>query len=1506
MRKTIGLDLGTNSIGLSIRDIERGSNIIAQLEYFNSVIFKSGVGKEKNAEFSFAAKRTEKRSTRRLYQARKYRIWTTLKLLIENDYCPLTMEDLEKWSKYDKAKGLKRQYPIHATKFEQWVRLDFDGDGVADYSSPFQLRAELMEKQFDFSNQIDRYKLGRALYHIAQRRGFKSSKGETIKEQEKNEYADNIETDISDALKKSEEKKSGKLSKYMELNNLPTVGCAFYHLEKNGIRVRNSEYQAVRSQYKDEIKQIFEFQKGLDKESGFYKRLVSEKKGEGTIFYKRPLRSQKGTVGNCTLEPNKPRCPISHPEFEKFRAWCLINNIRFGEEQKELSNEQKEHLYNDVFLKGRIDKNGIFRIDSSFKFQKIRVWIEKQIGKKLDYEEKTINYKDNTTISGCPISGRLKNLFGDNWENWKYSSGKEKRIIKKKGDETVCKTKVMEYYANDLWHVCFYCSTFDDSPDFVKEFAVNKLQFDDNQTDQLIHIYDEIQQGYAMLSLKAIKNINRFLKKGLIYTDAVLLAKLPDIFKDKWEDAEESVIAEIDRIVKDNRDKKQLYNIANTLIANYKSLEITEQFANKDFDYKLDSTDLKDVREITIKAIGEKTWAKKSEEEQHQLLEDVADLYQNFFASERRDYYKLPKVADALADYLHEKYEFLSEKELRKIYHPSMIEFYAKAKYTRIEDGRSLRLLGSPVIGALKNPMAMRVLHTLRIQLNKLIKEKDKYGNALIDEDTRVVVETAKELNDANKRWAIREYQEEKKREDDEFETAIKELIQDSDFKGSADSQNKNDIDKLRLWFELSNSETVSKLDSKGKPICVRDEDWKTFGKITNQLLFDVYNCKNDAKKKYRLWKEQNFRCLYTGRPISLSQLFSPNCIDFEHTIPRSLSFDDSMANLTVCDAHYNRTVKQNRIPTQLANYEQDANGYKAILPRLQPWFDKVEQLKDNVDFWKVQSKRAQTKERKDHCIQQKHLWQMELDYWQNKVDRFTMTEVTSGFRNNQLNDTRIITKYAYHYLKTVFNKVEVQKGEVTANFRKMLGIQSVDEKKDRDKHSHHAIDATILTLIPTAAKRDKMLELFFSIQEKKRFGENTAELERELKKEIRNCGLSGNVSDIVPFIENSILVNHVSNDRTLMPAHKRKRVRGKIVPKKDENGKVLYETNEDGTIKKDKHGHPIPQAKEWITGDCIRGQLHKDSFFGAIKYPKKDGKGFPVKENHTYQYEIDGEGKEIITMVMRVKIADFKKESDISKIIDPYVRKSVEITIAKRKSENVSFDKAIKEPMWLLDKNGNEIKFDKNGRPLLPIRHIRCKVAAGRGFFTKDKAIEVKRQTYPSKHEYKNLYYAQNDGNYLCLLYEGVKKGKVERRFRFLNYFDMVSLGIKDVDAIKNEPYFQVIEEKNVTLSLTAIIKAGTRVLMWSDNPEELVGLDEKEISKRLFVVNKFNLKGANCIYLQNHIDARNEISSDEDYTFFDNTKYQARLTMVANSFNCLIENRDFVISDMGKINLL
>lgn len=1415
--KTIGLDLGTNSIGISIRNRDNEKEIIDQLEYFSSVIFKSGVGTAKTGEFSYAAERTKKRSTRRLYQARKYRIWATLKLLIENDYCPLSMEDLKKWSRYDKTQGLKRQYPIHATKFEQWVRLDFDGDGVADYSSPFQLRAELMEKQFDFSNQIDRYKLGRALYHIAQRRGFKSSKGETIKEQEKNDSEEAIETDLSTALKKSEEKISGELSEYMKKYNLSTAGCAFYHLEKSGIRVRNSEYQAVRSQYKDEISQIFDFQEGLDKESVFYKRLVSEKKGEGTIFYKRPLRSQKGLVGNCTLEPDKPRCPISHPEFEKFRAWCLINNIRLGEDLKEsLSIEQKEQLYKDKFLLTR----------SSFKFQEIREWIQKKVGMPLDYGAKTINYKDKVSVSGCPISGRMKNLLGEDWENWLFET-RETKTNSKSGE-----IKPITYDAIDLWHVCF---SFDE-PEYVEEFAQNKLHFDDNQTKQLVRIFGAIQQGYGMLSLKAVKNINRFLQKGLIYTDAVLLAKLPDIFKDKWDNVEKDVIAKIDRIIDNNRQQKQVFNIVNTLIANYKSLEITEQFANKNHEYRLGSSDLEHVKKTVINEVGDKTWTKKNIDEQNQLLEKVAELYQGFFASEKRDYYKLPKVSDALAEFLHQQYEFLSEKDLRKIYHPSLIEFYAPSRPEIIEDGRCLRLLGSPVIGALKNPMAMRVLHTLREQVNALLKATDEYGNALIDEDTRVVVETARELNDTNMRWAIEAYQREREAENKEYEKLIREFYPDR-------LLNKDDVDVVRLACDQHDIPEI------GSIVLEAHKDKKRAEGVP------VY--KKDVTK-YRLWLEQGCHCLYTGEIINITNLFDDNAFDIEHTIPRSQSFDDSLANLTICDAHFNRTIKKNQIPTQLANYDE-------IKRRLQPWFDKVEQLKDNVEFWKAQSKRAQDKDRKDYCIRQKHLWQMELDYWQNKVSRFTMTEVTSGFRNNQLNDTRIITKYAYHYLKTVFNKVEVQKGSVTANFRKMLGVQSVDEKKSRDKHSHHAIDATILTLIPTAAQRDRMLELFYKIQEKKRFNEKTSELESELEREIKNCGLSGNVSKFVPFVENNILVNHVSKDQTLTPARRKARVRGK---------EVFVRNKQDEVVNK------------WITGDSIRGKLHGETFYGAITQGQKDENG-ELLRNEDGTIATNGKIFYVVRRVLKYKSssvdAGFTSWDDLEKAI---VDKELFSIMKGQFPEGASFKEACEKGIYMFKKNkSGKIDYSEECR-VNKIRHIRC-------FTSVKNPLAIKNQTYLSDKPYKQKYYAEMGDLYVMCKYED--SDKTEKEFRLFGLFDISEnrkVGLEDIPAsIGNK-------KGNKKLWLSHKLKRGDMLLLYKDG--ELRDLDNDILVQRLFVIRGFETDG-NRIILQKHSNALPDKDLGKGESIKDFGQMPEKIRCSINRLKYLINGVDFSITSEG-----
>ncbi|MBA4409214.1 MAG: HNH endonuclease domain-containing protein [Bacteroidota bacterium] len=1464
MSETLGIDLGTNSIGLTKRNSELGNNIVDQLEYFSSIIFNKGVGIGKSGEFSYAAERTKNRSTRRLYQARKYRIWETLDVLMKYGFCPITEGELNQWRKYDKAKGLKRQYPIGAIKFELWVRLDFNGNGVVDYSSPYQLRAELATKQFDFSKETDKFKFGRALYHIAQRRGFKSSKGETLKEQEKEAEEKNLAPDIEIQidLKKSEEKKSKDLIAYQEENKLSTVGCCFYQLEKEGVRIRASKYQAVRSQYEKEIEYIFTFQNELQIDSDFYRAIHK------AIFYKRPLRSQKGLVGKCTLEPTKERCPISHPDFEEFRGWSFINNIKYkknpSDDWSELTKDQKQQLFNDKFL----------RTTSNFKFEEIRNWLEKKMGFYLLYDTKTINYKDKTNVAGCPISGRLRNLLGDDWRNFTKHTSKS-RLNKKTGE-----FHPISYSMDDIWHVCF---SFEDEERIV-EFAKNALLFNEKETKSLVNLWVAIPQGYSMLSLKAIRNINKFLKKGLIYTDAVLLAKLPEILGNQiWKEKEELFLDEIGKLTAQNRDDKRIINVVNNLIANYKSLELDEQFAYKNNDYRLDGSDFKEIEKFTIESYGEKSWEKLPQPEKDNQLSLVAAIYQQYFSSSKRDFYRLPKLGDTIKKYLSDNYSVLSCpssfidketklpcqccacKKLNLLYHPSQIEFYKPAKEQTIEwngTNLSLKLLESPKIGAFKNPMAIRTLHEMRKAINHLLKE------GIITEDTRIVVETARDLNDANMRWAIEAYQREREKENKEFEAVIRDLYNNTDRTITND-----EIDKARILIDQY------EISEKGEIKIVEDQQ-----KSKKKLIEKAEKYSKDVTK-YRLWLEQGCRCIYTGKIINITDLFSDGRVDFEHTIPRSISFDNSLANLTVCDAHFNRSVKKNQIPSQLSNYDD-------ILLRIQPWKEKVEKLKDNVDFWRAKAKKAQEKTIKDNAIRQRHLWQMELDYWQNKVDRFKMEEVTSGFKNSQLVDTRIITKYATHYLKSVFNNVEVQKGSVTANFRKMLGVQSIDEKKSRDKHSHHAIDAAVLTLIPPAAKRDKMLKLFYEIDEKELF-ENVDQLKYELEKERKNCQL-GNVSGISQFIEENILINHIAKDQTLTPANRKARKRGKEIFVKDKNGN---------------------EVTKWITGDCIRGQLHKDSLFGGIKYPLKDSSGiFQKNEMGQFQYPIDKEGCEVISMVKRELITSFKAEKDLEKIIDPNVKLSIDNTIQKRKEEGKSFATAIAEPIWMLDNKGKEKRIDRNGKHLSPIRHVRCRVAAGKGFFTKDKALEIKKQTYISakksfhldNRDYKQSYYAQNDGNYLCLLYEGINKGKVERKFKLINYFEIAHLQIYNTNQLWNEPFYKEIEDKKKTFSLSAIIKVGTRVLLWSNDPSELADLSSSDLLKRLFVVYKYNSVGIEYIYMQNHIESRPDNELDAGDTSFDNLNYQPRVMLTANKFNCLIEHRDFIITPVGKIEYL
>lgn len=1376
MEKILGVDLGTNSIGLTLREDDH-------FTWYGVYTFRKGVGEGKSGEFSFAAERTKHRASRRLYNARRYRKWETLKILIENDFCPLKYENLDNWKNYQK--GVGRIFPIHDQAFDRWIKLDFDGDGKPDFTSPYQLRKLLISKKLDLSVQINRHMVGRAFYHIAQRRGFKSSR----------KNGANEKTAVYSGSK--ETKTIGRNDYENLILQFGSIGAAFANLEDLGIRVRNR--YTLRSDYQKEIQKIMAFQEiGND---------LFEESVQKAIFYQRPLRSQKGLVGKCTLEPNKPRCPVSHPKFEEYRAWSFINNIKYKTKENEkfspLPLKLKEQLFKDVFF---------FKSKKDLIFSDIRNYI-----KRNGDSSWVLNYKtnmDKISIPSCYVSARLKAAFGENWNSYKKTINREN-----KRGEYETRTFTIE----EIWHILF---SFEDEEYFL-EFLYRDLNLNENQIKDLQVLFNNFPVGYANLSLKAINNILPFLREGFIYPEAVMLAKIPEALGRSTFNANKAeIVREIENEIQLNRYQSTLANITNNLIFKYYSLSFEERYAWKDTSYKLDEANYLEIKNTSIEHYGEKTWSNLDPSFKEDLLSDVAKKYQYFFSSLKRQHIRPPLMVNQIKEFLANQFN-ISQKQLEKIYHPSQIEIYPS------KEGQKYLL--SPKTAAFKNPMAYKALYKLRDVINHLIK----IGK--IDNDTRIVVEIARNLNDANKRWAIERYQRIREEENRSFAAAIEELVKEPNFKGNANPDNERDIDKFRLWTE-------------------QIEDYENISKEIDTIeRSNKVSASSKDVMKYRLWKEQNCLCLYTGKTINLTDLFDVNKIDIEHTIPRSKSFDNSLANLTVCYSNYNRDIKGTKLPIELPNYNDTAYGYSAIKPRLESWEKRVNELLGQIDFWKNKSRRAADKPEKDHAIRQLHLRRMDYAYWKNKVDRFTRAEISQGFINSQMSDTQIISKYAYHFLKTVFNKVEVQSGTNTAEFRKIFGIQPKTTKKDRTKHSHHAIDAAVLTLIPSVKQRQEVLKKAYEYAET-HYGQQYTEKP-----------FAGFRNSEIHEIEKNILINHIAEkDQTLTPAKRLVRKRGRVLWVDKEN--------------------KIPRIAQ---GDSVRGELHKQTYYGKIKIAAKNENGGLKRDAEGKVLYNQLNNKDEIWMVLRKPIEKINFSTDV--IVDEHLATHLKNQI----------NSGIK---------ANELE-DFQGRK---VRRLRCRVKAARGFMNAENATIVKEQTYKSEKDYKNFIYADSGDNYLFALYKNsngqkiIPKNILEVTRQTLNQNKEPKIAVFKVD----EPVLIGRGQKQKEAELQHVFLTGQKIIIFFESKEELLDLEKEDLSKRLYTVKTLADAKQGLIQFQHHLEAR----SDEELTAafppsefgqkgkngfsnYNKDFIAPRLLLSPNNFNFIIEGKDFELSLDGSI---
>ena len=179
---------------------------------------------------------------------------------------------------------------------------------------------------------------------------------------------------------------------------------------------------------------------------------------------------------------------------------------------------------------------------------------------------------------------------------------------------------------------------------------------------------------------------------------------------------------------------------------------------------------------------------------------------------------------------------------------------------------------------------------------------------------------------------------------------------------------------------------------------------------------------------KYKLWEEQDGICLYSGKKISVEQLFT-EAVDVDHIIPYSMCFDDTYNNKVLVLASENRQ-KGNRVPYK---YEKEMGR--------------------NIDEYVV---------RVGNIIKNP-----------NKLRKLLREDFTKEdakeWKNRNIQDTQYICKLMYNLVRNHLEfsenpnferKVWTVNGSVTAHIRKRLGIE-----KTRDGDTHHAIDAVVIAI---------------------------------------------------------------------------------------------------------------------------------------------------------------------------------------------------------------------------------------------------------------------------------------------------------------------------------------------------------------------------------------------------------------------------------------------------------
>lgn len=429
-------------------------------------------------------------------QAKVYNLLAAASLLPKLNVPPARPTSAAAQREYDAAQAKARDEAIKALDLKLASDITERNPELAKQALehlPYLLRVQALNRK------LSPFELGRALYHLAQRRGFKSARKGGSKE------SDEDRSKVLGAIKSL----WGELGRDRFGNPLPsgqgaatarTLGERLLQMSAQERRMRGN--WTHRRMYQQEFAAIWDAQAAhhpalLTNE--LREQLVGKKGDSGAMFHQRPLKLQEHLIGVCDIydgvkrKPEQKRAPWYCLEAQRFRMLQKVNDLRIIDAEgntRELTPEQRKTLIATLELNAKVSLKRPRKNDDP------RLNVPDLLG--LGKKEK-VNFMggDEDTapdIPGNRTAAALADIFGEN--KWRQLSPEKQSEI-----------------ADTCWQI--------EDDEALREIAVSRWGLSPQQAQLFVDEFS-LEDDYCGLSRKALREIIPAMEQGKPYMTARL------------------------------------------------------------------------------------------------------------------------------------------------------------------------------------------------------------------------------------------------------------------------------------------------------------------------------------------------------------------------------------------------------------------------------------------------------------------------------------------------------------------------------------------------------------------------------------------------------------------------------------------------------------------------------------------------------------------------------------------------------------------------------------------------------------------------------------------------------------------------------------------------------------------------------------------------------------------------------------------------------------------------